>query len=101
MPIRVGVLTMNALSRRLLVGLAGVLALATLALPGSACPFCTQELGRTMIDDYGKADLVIFGHFTNPRLGNGFEEGQTDFVIENVLKDHEYLKGKKTITLPK
>jgi hypothetical protein len=87
--------------RRLLPLFAVGLALAGLAVPALACPFCTQELGRTMIDDFGKADLVLFGHFTNPKLGSGFEEGTTDFAVERVLKDHELVKGNKTITLPK
>ena len=72
-----------------------------LALPALACPFCTAELGRTMIDDFGKADMVLFGSFTNARAGAGFEEGQTDFAIENPLKEHPLVKGKKAITLPK
>jgi hypothetical protein len=82
-----------------------VLAVFGLLSPLAACPFCTQELGRTMIDDYGKASMVIAGTFSNPRLGAGFEEGQTDFTIDNVLKSHDILvdKGgfKKTVAIPK
>ncbi len=78
------------------------LGLFSLSLPAFACPFCTQELGRTMVDDYGKASLVVFGTFTNPRAAEGFNgEGKTDFNIEAAIKPHEVVKGVKTITLPK
>jgi hypothetical protein len=71
-----------------------------LGLPVLACPFCQQELGRTMVDDYSKASLVVYGTFTNARLKNGFAgEGETDFEIEQVIKPHEVIKGLKKITI--
>ena len=78
-----------------------VLSLLGLSAPANTCPFCTQELGRTMVDDYGKASLVIYGSFTNARLKDGFAgEGETDFQIDQVIKPHEIIKGLKKITIP-
>src|SRR5262245_9889625 len=92
---------------RVLVGfltlaLAAVVFLLPLAT-AAACPFCVDERGPTLMGDYFQASLVIYGEFTNPKLdaGGGFESGTTDFVIEQVLKDHAVLKNKKVITLPK
>ena len=76
------------------------LALSTLSTPAnSTCPFCTAELGRTMVDDYAKAQLVAIGTFANPR-GEGFE-GQTDFVIEELFKGSDLIKGAKKFTIKK
>jgi hypothetical protein len=80
-----------------------LLGLFGLALPANTCPFCTQELGRTMVEDYSKASLVIYGTFTNARLkdGGGFAgEGETDFVIEQVIKSDPAIKGLKKVTIP-
>jgi hypothetical protein len=77
-----------------------LLGLYGLTVPAaSTCPFCTSELGRTMIDDYAKVDLVITGTFTNARLGGGGFDGQTDFEIDQVIKDHKIIKGVKKITV--
>jgi hypothetical protein len=79
-----------------------LLALLAISSPANTCPFCTQELGRTMVDEYGKAALVVFGTFTNPRAVDGLTgEGKTDFEIESVLKHHEILIGQKKITINK
>ena len=68
---------------------------------GSTCPFCTAELGKTMVDDYARAQVVLFGTFTNPRQGaNGFD-GTTDFEIETILKGNDTIKGAKTVTINK
>src|ERR1700752_3605574 len=78
-----------------------VLALLALAVPSSSCPFCTQELGRTMIEDYAKSSLVVYGTFTNARLKDGFAgEGETDFEIEQVIKPHPLIKGLKKVSIP-
>jgi hypothetical protein len=78
-----------------------VLGLLGLSVPANTCPFCTQELGRTMIEDFGKSSLVIYGTFTNARLKDGFAgEGETDFEIEKVLQPHEIVKGVKKVTIP-
>jgi hypothetical protein len=44
----------------------------------------------------------MVGTFSNPRLDGGtLEGGHTDFKIKEVLKKHEFIANKKTITLPK
>jgi hypothetical protein len=76
--------------------------LLTLCLPGNTCPFCTQELGRTMVEDYSKSSLVIYGTFTDARLkDNGFGgDGESDFEIEKIIKEHPAVKGLKKVTVP-
>lgn len=79
-----------------------ILGLLCLSMPADSCPFCTQEMGRTMVDDYAKATLVMFGSFSNPRQGVDFAgSGETDFHIEAVLKPNDVIKGQKKITIPK
>jgi hypothetical protein len=72
-------------------------------LPSPACPFCSENLGATLVGDFTQASMVLYGTFTNPKLGASQLEGSTDFVIEKVLKSHESLKGLKgnTVTLPR
>lgn len=78
-----------------------VLGIVALTYPAESCPFCTAERGSTMLDDYGKASLVVYGTFTNARIKNGFAgEGESDFEVEQVLKPHDILKGVKKITVP-
>jgi len=80
----------------LVAGLAAV-------LPAAACPFCVDERGPTLVEDFGQASMVLYGRFANPKLdaGGGIDNGTSDFVIEKVLKNHDILKGKNVITLAK
>ena len=79
-----------------------LLGLLALNLPaGSTCPFCTAELGRTMVDDYAKSQLVVFGTFTNPRQGDTGFDGKTDFEIESIIKGEDLVKGAKKFTINK
>jgi hypothetical protein len=90
---------MNAL--RLSALALALLGLFGLSIPVLACPFCTAERGSTMIDDYAKASLVVYGTFTNARLKNGFAgEGESDFEIEQAIKSHDIIKGVKKFTVP-
>lgn len=91
------------------LGCVGVLTLVVLARPIEACPFCQEERGPTLVGDFGVASLVLLGNFTNPVLGgSGFQEGTTDFVIEEAIKSNDALKNllhkdkkEKVVTLPK
>lgn len=77
---------------------------AAVVLPSSSCPFCSEQQGPTLVGDFAQASMVLYGTFTNPKAGgNGLDGGTTDFVIEKVLKPHDYLKtvNNKTITLPR
>ena len=76
---------------------------ATLVIPSIAlaCPFCPSA-GQTMLGEVKQAHLIVFGSMSNARRDpNEFGKGTTDFEIEVVVKDHEFLKGKKTLTLPR
>jgi hypothetical protein len=88
--------------RRFLVIVGLALAWVGWALTTMACPFCSEERGPTLVGDFSQATMVLYGTFSNPMIGKGgLEEGTTDFNIEQVLKPHEIIKGKKTITLPR
>ena len=76
---------------------------ATLVIPSIAlaCPFCPSA-GQTMLGEVKQAHLIVFGSMSNARRDpNEFGKGTTDFEIEVVVKDHEFLKGKKTLSLPR
>ncbi len=76
---------------------------AAAALPTPACPFCSEQQGPTLVGDFAQASMVLYGAFANARPGTNGLDGSTDFVIDKVLKPHDYLKGVKnnTVTLPR
>src|SRR5437868_1381738 len=79
-----------------------VTALACWAAAASACPFCSEERGPTLVGDFNQATMVLLGTFSNPVLGKGgLEDGTTDFTIEQVLKSNDIIKNKKMLTLPR
>lgn len=85
------------------LGIPRFAALAVLTLPAlaTACPFCPSA-GQTLLGEVNQAHLIVFGTMTNAqRDPNEFGKGTTDFEIEVVVKDHEFLKGKKKIVLPR
>ncbi len=76
--------------------------LATFAATAQTCPFCDAEKGPTLVLQIEEAQMVLYGHFEKPRITNaGLDQGESDFVIEDTLKTHEILKGKKSITMPR
>ncbi len=82
-----------------------VAALVTLGLPAraTACEFCVLT-APPWRSDFRQADLVLFGRFTNATIGDadGLREGgTTDLVVEKVLKRHEIIGSRKTVTIPK
>jgi hypothetical protein len=70
----------------------------------TACPFCTPT-GTTLTGEVAQADFILFGTLANPQRDpndpTALNKGTTDLAIELVIKDHEMVKGKKTITLPR
>ena len=77
--------------------------LALFAAPAlaSACPFCASA-GQTLLGEVNQAQLIVFGTMTNAKRDpNEFGKGTTDLEIEVVVKDNEFLKGRKKITLPR
>jgi hypothetical protein len=68
------------------------------AQAGSACPFC-QSGGQTLTQDASQAMLIVYGTLSNPKLDPTGIQGTTDLTVETVIKPHEYLGTRKTITL--
>jgi hypothetical protein len=93
------------IGRRCLAIVALLIATAWSVLPARAahCPFCTEERGPTLVGDFDQATLVVLGTFGTAKLDNkgGLEGGTTEFIIAKPLKQHEVIKGKNRIALPK
>lgn len=102
--------------RRTLLGLALALGFALISVSQvNACPFCKDQRGPTLLEEFKRASMVLVGTFTNPQPnGSGLDNGTTDFVIEQQLKSHPILKGgngvreitvkgkkKKVLTIPR
>ncbi len=78
--------------------LAGLVAATTQAV---CCPFCSTQ-GRTLSAEVDQANFIVFGTLSNAKRDpNEFGKGTTDLQVDLVVKDHEFLKGKKMITLPR
>jgi hypothetical protein len=79
---------------------AGVL--LTLSQPASACPFCAPA-GQTLTGEVQQADFILYGTLSNatPDPTGGFGKGTTDLNVEMVIKSHETIAGKKTLTIPR
>lgn len=90
------------LQPRLLIGAGIAFALALVpAARVRACPFCPSA-GQTLLGEVNQAHLIVFGTLSNAKRDpNEFNKGTTDLDIEVVVKDHEYLKGKNKVTLPR
>ena len=74
-----------------------------LAIPATivACPFCPSA-GQTMLGETNQANFIVYGTLSNAKRDpTEFGKGTTELNIEVVVKDHEFLKGKKSITLPR
>ena len=90
-----------SLGRLLIAVVAGFAALIAVPANSNACPFCPSA-GQTLLGEVNQAHLIVFGTLSNAqRDPNEFGKGTTDLNIEIVVKDNEFLKGKKKITLPR
>ena len=86
--------------RRIVFVFAAVIAVGWTSL-SSACPFCSEERGPTLVGSFMQANMVLLGTFQKAQL-KGVDEGTTEFQIEEVLKSHELVDKKpKTITIPR
>lgn len=65
-----------------------------------ACPFCSSQ-GQTLTKEVSGADLVLLGTVTAARPSPDGLDGTCDVAIEDVIKQHPFLKDKKSITLPR
>lgn len=81
--------------------LAAVAILLSLPQPAPACPFCSA-MGETLAGEVAQADFILYGTLGKAqRDPNEFNKGSTPLTIELVIKDNEWLKGKKTVTIPR
>jgi len=89
---------------RLAIPALAALLLAAAPTPAPACPFCTPT-GTTLTGQVAQADIILFGTLGNatrdPNDPTAFNKGSTDLNIELVIKPHEMVKDKKTITIPR
>ena len=71
--------------------------------PSPVCPFCSPSADH-FSREVAEADFVLFGTFTNARKDPndpGLNNGTTDLTVEQVIKGHDSVKGKKVITIPR
>lgn len=70
--------------------------------PAGACPFCVPA-GQTLTAEVQQADFILYGTLTNatPDATGGFGKGTTDLTIEMVIKAHDTVAGKKTLSIPR
>ena len=81
--------------------LAATLVLLHTAVVASACPFCSAQ-GTTLSGEVAEADFIVVGRMVNPRRDPAdISKGTTDLQIESVVKPHDFLKGKKVLTIPR
>ncbi|HUR55156.1 MAG TPA: hypothetical protein VMZ71_13565 [Gemmataceae bacterium] len=81
-----------------------VLAFPPLSAPAAACPFCPTA-GQTLSGEVASADFILFGKLVNPKQDTtdptALNKGTTEMEVELVIKSHDMIKGKKTVTLPR
>jgi hypothetical protein len=86
---------------KVLFAVGAFMALGLSAAMATACPFCPSA-GQTLMGEVNQAHMIVFGTMSNAKRDpTEFGKGTTDLEIEVIVKDHEYLKGKKVITLPR
>lgn len=85
--------------------LGAIAAAALFAAPARACSLCGGDLMSrpTFRQEAASAQVLVYGTLTNPRLdpNSVVGGGQTDLIVEQVIKSDPILTGKKTITIPR
>ena len=80
----------------------GPVARAPTATP--ACPLCNPT-GTTFANEVAQADFILYGTLSNakpdPKDPDALNKGTTDLAIDVVIKSHDMVKGKKSITIPR
>jgi hypothetical protein len=92
---------MNTLRRFVcLIAMVGLFAFAISSEGSPRC--CEAEKSPPLVQQFEEAQIVLLGHFENAKpASTGLDQGTTDFVIERVYKDHDMIKGKKVLSLPR
>jgi hypothetical protein len=79
--------------------LIALLASLVFASASLACPFCSAQ-GATLSSEIADASFIIIGNAVNARRDpNDANKSSTDIIIETVIKNNDYLNGKKQLTL--
>jgi hypothetical protein len=69
-----------------------------------ACPFCAP-MGQTLSGEVAQADFILYGTLTkavrDPNDPTALNKGTTEMTIDLVVKPHDLIKGKKSITIPR
>jgi hypothetical protein len=66
-----------------------------------ACPFCSAQ-GQTLSGEIAQADLILVGTLKNAKRDpNDFSRGSTDLDFDLVIKKHDYLAGRTSVTIPR
>ncbi len=94
---------MKSINLKRIVVLAVVIVTALTLSPAvvAACPFCSMQ-GQTLTMETNQASLVIFGTLSNAKPSfDDLDAGTTDMAIEEVVRPHDFIKGKKTVTIPR
>ena len=82
----------------LLIAAATLLAIPS---PTPACPFCSAT-GETLAGEVAQADFILYGSLSNAKRDpDEFNKGTTDLSVDLIIKDNEWLKGKKSVTISK
>src|SRR5438874_11731634 len=90
-----------AMTFRRLIPIAAALLVGPAAPRLAACPACSPQ-GQTLASEIAQADFILYGTLKNPQPGpGGFNQGTTDLDIDLVIKPHDLVRGKKTITIPR
>src|SRR5262245_51896188 len=94
----------GSLVRRSLTLVLTALVVPARAAPARSCVFRGMSV-QTLTHEVDQAGMVLYGKMVNPRLLNpDFGGGETDLVLDKdvgVIKSHEWLAGKKTVTIPR
>jgi hypothetical protein len=85
---------------RRLIPIVALLVVAAAAGRAAACPGCTPQ-SPTLVSEVAQADLILYGTVKNAQLAPGGFNGTSDIEIDLVIKPHDVVKGKKTITIPR
>jgi len=89
---------------RWLVPVVAALLLLAAPQPAPACPFCSPS-GETLSGEVSQADYILYGTFANaqrdPTDPTAFNKGTTELTVEQVIKSHDSVKGKKVIIVPR
>lgn len=84
--------------------LAAVVCLSFAPPHAAACPGCGPPSGQTLTNEVAQADFILYGTLTSatPDPKNpGSSKGTTEMTIDDIVKPHALVKGKKSFTIPR